>query len=84
MLAASFGTGQGRGRIADRGHRAGAFRHHGRKLLRDFGLTPDRVAELARQALTWALPNLMLGALVIVPVWFVVFLFRPPRRAAAT
>ena len=29
--------------------------------------------------MTWALPNLMLGALVIVPVWFVVYLFRPPR-----
>ena len=29
--------------------------------------------------MNWALPNLMLGALVIVPFWFVIFLFRPPR-----
>ena len=29
--------------------------------------------------MTWALPNLMLGALVIVPVWFLIYLFRPPR-----
>ena len=36
------------------------------------------VAELARQGLSWALPNLLLGSLIIVPVWLVVFLFRPP------
>ncbi|MCC6890708.1 MAG: hypothetical protein IT536_19460 [Hyphomicrobiales bacterium] len=48
-------------------------------LMREFGLSPERALELARQTLTWALPNLMLGALVIVPVWFVVYLFRPPR-----
>jgi hypothetical protein len=42
------------------------------------GLTPERLAELIRLGLTWALPNLVLGSLVIVPVWFVVFLFRPP------
>jgi hypothetical protein len=29
--------------------------------------------------MTWALPNLTLGALVIMPVWFVIYLFRPPR-----
>jgi Family of unknown function (DUF6460) len=34
--------------------------------------------ELARQGVTWALPNLLLGSLVIVPVWFVIYLFRPP------
>jgi hypothetical protein len=35
--------------------------------------------DLARQGVTWALPNLLLGALVIVPVWFLIYLFRPPR-----
>ncbi len=49
------------------------------QLMREFGLSQDRIMELARQALTWALPNLLLGSLVIVPVWFVVYLFRPPR-----
>jgi hypothetical protein len=34
--------------------------------------------DLARQGLTWALPNMLLGSLVIVPVWFVVYLLRPP------
>ena len=49
------------------------------KLMSAFGLTPERALELAQQGMTWALPNLTLGALVIVPVWFVVYLFRPPR-----
>jgi hypothetical protein len=49
------------------------------QLMREFGLSQDRIMELARQALTWALPNLLLGSLVIVPVWLVVYLFRPPR-----
>ena len=48
------------------------------KVLREVGLTPERIAELARRGITWALPNLLLGSLIIVPVWFVVYLFRPP------
>jgi Family of unknown function (DUF6460) len=48
-------------------------------LLAQIGLTPERAIELTHQAMNWALPNLMLGALVIVPAWFVLFLFRPPR-----
>jgi hypothetical protein len=52
------------------------------KLLREAGLTPERLSELARQGLNWALPNLLLGSLIIVPVWFVVYLFRPPGRSS--
>jgi hypothetical protein len=43
------------------------------------GFSEDRLIELARQGLNWAVPNLLLGALIIVPVWFLIFLFRPPR-----
>ncbi len=61
-------------------------------ILEHFGLTPDelmraaglstaRLEELARAGLAWALPNLLLGALVIVPVWFVLYLFRPPGES---
>ena len=42
------------------------------------GITPEHLAELARQGFAWALPNLLLGSIIILPVWFVVFLFRPP------
>ncbi len=34
--------------------------------------------ELAQRGMTWALPNLLLGSLIIVPVWFLIYLFRPP------
>jgi hypothetical protein len=49
------------------------------QVIKEFGLSQERVMELTRQAVAWALPNLVLGAIVIVPVWFVIFLFRPPR-----
>jgi hypothetical protein len=48
------------------------------QVIRQFGLSQDRILELARQGVTWALPNLLLGSLVIVPVWFLTYLFRPP------
>ena len=50
------------------------------QLLAEVGVTPERIAELARRAFAWALPNLLLGSLIIVPVWFVIYLFRPPGR----
>jgi hypothetical protein len=52
------------------------------QVLNNMGLTPERLAELARQAVSWALPNLLLGSLIIIPVWLVVFLFRPPGRSS--
>ena len=48
------------------------------QVIREFGLSQDRIMDLARQGVTWALPNLLLGSLVIVPVWFLIYLFRPP------
>ena len=48
------------------------------QVLKDFGVTPERIIDLLRQGFTWALPNLLLGSLIIVPVWLVVYLFRPP------
>ena len=51
------------------------------QLIREFGLSQDRIMELARQGVTWALPNLLLGSLVIVPVWFLFYLFRPPGES---
>ena len=48
------------------------------QILKDFGVTPERLVEWMRQGVSWALPNLLLGMLIIVPVWLVIFLFRPP------
>jgi hypothetical protein len=48
------------------------------ELTRGFGLSPDRVIDLGRRGVAWVVPNLLLGALVIIPIWFLIFLFRPP------
>jgi H+/Cl- antiporter ClcA len=50
------------------------------QILKGLGVTPERLAELAREGLAWAMPNLLLGSLIIVPVWLVAYLFRPPGR----
>ena len=47
-------------------------------LMREAGMTPERLTDLGQRAVSWALPNVLLGSLVIVPVWFLVYLFRPP------
>ena len=44
------------------------------------GLTPDRVFEALQQGAAWAIPNIVLGSMVIVPIWFVTYLLRPPRN----
>ena len=53
------------------------------QLMREFGLSADRVEDYARKGFAWAWPNVLLGALVIVPIWFIVFLFRPPGQSSS-
>jgi hypothetical protein len=48
-------------------------------LLASIGLTPEKVAEALTRGFQWALPNVMLGSMVVVPLWLVMMLFRPPR-----
>jgi hypothetical protein len=48
------------------------------RILTDFGFTPERLIDLFRQGFAWALPNMLLGLMIILPVWVVIFLFRPP------
>ena len=45
------------------------------------GLSSERMEDWARHAVSWALPNLLLGSLVIVPIWFLAYLFRPPGES---
>ena len=51
------------------------------ELMQAAGLSTDRVEHIARHGVAWALPNLLLGSLVIVPVWFLAYLFRPPSES---
>lgn len=50
-------------------------------LMRAAGLSTEHIEDLARQGVAWALPNVLLGSLVIVPVWFLLYLFRPPGES---
>jgi len=38
------------------------------------------VETLLREAVAWVLPNIALGALIIVPVWCLAYLLRPSRQ----
>lgn len=49
------------------------------EILTELGLTPDSVLGAINSGVTWAVPNVILGSMVILPVWLVVYLFRPPR-----
>ena len=51
------------------------------ELMKAAGVSSARITELARDGLAWALPNLLLGSLVIVPIWFVLYLFHPPGES---
>jgi hypothetical protein len=48
-------------------------------ILVELGLTPEGVLALMQKGAVWALPNIILGSMVILPIWLVVFIFRPPR-----
>jgi hypothetical protein len=37
-------------------------------LIKDFGLSYERIEDIARRGLSWAAPNLLVGAMVILPV----------------
>jgi hypothetical protein len=51
-------------------------------LMREFGLSSEHIEELLRRGVTWAMPNILLGALIIVPLWFLAYLFRPPGQSS--
>jgi len=49
------------------------------EILLELGLTPEAVTSWLEEGMRWAIPNIILGSMVIIPVWLVVYLFRPPR-----
>lgn len=49
------------------------------EVLSELGLTPEQVLGYVERGVVWALPNIVLGSMVIVPIWFVIYLLRPPR-----
>ena len=51
-------------------------------LAKEFGLSGDRIFELVKQGFAWALPNMLLGSLVILPIWVLAYLLRPPGQSS--
>jgi len=51
-------------------------------LAREIGISQQQILDLLRQGADWVLPNLLLGSLIILPIWFLIYLFRPPGRSS--
>ena len=51
------------------------------QLMREFGLSAERIENYARRGFSWAWPNVLLGAMAIAPIWFLAYLFRPPGQS---
>lgn len=49
-------------------------------ILSGAGLSPLQLWIYLHLFIDWAIPNLILGAFIVVPIWFLIYLFRPPRR----
>ncbi|HEY4342828.1 MAG TPA: DUF6460 domain-containing protein [Parvibaculum sp.] len=49
------------------------------EVLMDVGFTPQHILMIFREGIDWALPHFLLGALVLIPIWLVIFLLKPPR-----
>ncbi len=49
------------------------------QILGDLGLTPEQIMDFLRRGVQWALPHVILGGLVTVPIWLVMYILRPPR-----
>lgn len=48
-------------------------------VLAQMGLTPENVLNILQKSVAWAVPNMVLGAMIILPIWFLIYLIRPPR-----
>jgi len=49
------------------------------RLLAGIGLTPVELWAYMLRFVDWAIPNITLGAVIILPLWFFAYLFIPPR-----
>lgn len=50
-----------------------------RSVLDFFGLTAEELRDGVIAAFAWAAPRMLMGAVVILPLWFVTYLLMPPR-----
>ncbi|MBI1260737.1 MAG: hypothetical protein GC184_03340 [Rhizobiales bacterium] len=55
-----------------------AFDISAAEVLAELGMTPDHILAFVQDGISWALPNFILGALVLIPIWIIIFLLKPP------
>lgn len=50
------------------------------QILRQAGLTPEMLWTYLLRLTNWALPNILLGSMIVLPVWLLTYIFLPPRE----
>ncbi|TPP09891.1 hypothetical protein FJQ55_03175 [Rhizobium glycinendophyticum] len=50
-----------------------------RAVMDGMGLTPEDIQYGFVTAFAWTAPRILMGALVIIPLWFVTYMLLPPR-----
>lgn len=50
-----------------------------RSVIESIGITPQQLQDGVVNALAWSAPRLLMGAVVILPVWFLTYILAPPR-----
>lgn len=55
-----------------------AFDITAEEVLQDVGFTPEAILAFVRDGFGWALPHFLLGAMVLIPIWLIIFLLKPP------
>lgn len=48
-------------------------------ILGSVGMSPLELWIYLLEFRDWAIPNMILGAFIVVPIWLVIYLVRPPR-----
>ncbi len=48
-------------------------------VLARLGMTPDEFVELIQRWVAWAIPKIGLGAFIVVPIWLLLSVIRPPK-----
>ncbi|MEQ8377139.1 MAG: DUF6460 domain-containing protein [Roseibium aggregatum] len=48
-------------------------------ILGSVGMSPLELWIYLLEFRDWAIPNMILGAIIVVPIWLVIYLIRPPR-----
>lgn len=50
-----------------------------RSVIESTGMTPQQLQDGVFNALAWSAPRLLMGAVIILPVWFLTYILAPPR-----